>query len=174
MLLFPVPTLHSSWKHARWRLCGSFLSSLTVPSASQRLVWAREPFAGFLWPLSLPSASEGLCALVPAPCPPLPPRLRRHRTCGHLLSSPTYPLGCRACVSFFRFPSLPSVPHGLYALERFLWHISLGMPGPRSAQQGLCELERCVCLPSLDTLGPLSALWGLCGHLFVSQARHSP
>ena len=143
------------------RLCGSFLSSLTVPSASQRHVWAREPSAGFLWPLSLLSAPEGLCALVPAPWPP---HLHRRRTWVRLLSSPTYPLGCRACVSF-RLPSLPSVPHGLYALERFLCHISLGMPGPPSAQQGLCELGRCVCLPSLGTLGPLSALWAFCGHL---------
>ena len=64
---FPFPPCTAAGSMLGRRLCGSFLSSLTVPSASQRLVWAREPFAGFLWPLSLPSASEGLCALVPAP-----------------------------------------------------------------------------------------------------------
>jgi len=87
-------------------------------------------------------------------------------------SSPTYPLCCRACVFFFRLPSPPSVPHVLYALERFVCHISLSMPGPPSAQ-GLCELERFVYLPSLGTLGLPSDLWGFCGLLLVSQAHHS-
>ena len=88
-------------------------------------------------------------------------------------SSPTYPLCCRACVFFFRLPSPPSMPHSLYALERFVCHISLSMPGLPSAQQGLCELERFVYQPSLGTLGLPSVLWGFCGLLLVSQAHHS-
>ena len=56
-------------------LCGSFLDISTFPSASWRLVWA------FLSPLSSPSASQGLCALVLAHWaqPPL-----YHGSCIHL------------------------------------------------------------------------------------------
>jgi len=60
----PVLPCGAGWSLLGRCLCGCFL----VPSTSRWLVWAS------LWPLSLPSVSRGLCALVLAPqaCPLLP------------------------------------------------------------------------------------------------------
>ena len=41
-------------------LCGSFLSSMIVPSASKRLVWTRDTFMGFLWSPELALCIRGL------------------------------------------------------------------------------------------------------------------
>ena len=71
---FAVPPCTADWSWLGRGLCGSFL----VPSASRRLVWAS------LSPLSSPSTSRGLCALVLAPraC------LLQHGACVHLSQFP--------------------------------------------------------------------------------------
>ena len=74
-------------------MCGSLLSSLTLASATWRLVWAS------LNPLSSPSVLWGLCALV-SPHPGLP---------------------SVTGLVFFQFMGLPSVLHGLCALQGFMY-----------------------------------------------------
>ena len=120
-----VPPCIEGWTLLIRSLCGSFLGSLTLLSALQRLVWAS------LSLLISPSASWGLGTLVSARWPDL------------------YVTG--TVCSYFSAPSPPSVPRGVCGLASFACHASLGPPGLPSMPWGLCAMERFVCCTSLST-----------------------
>ena len=108
-------------------LCGSFLVSQTMPSASWRLVWAS------LSPLSSPSVSW---SFVHLPRPPEPSLCVVRLMC--------------TCLGL---TGLPSAPHNLCALQSVCmpplsWHA--GLP---SVLRGLRVLEKFICLPTLGTTG---------------------
>ena len=108
-------------------LCGSFLVSQTMPSASWRLVWAS------LSPLSSPSVSW---SSVHLPRPPEPSLCVVRLMC--------------TCLGL---TGLPSAPHNLCALQSVCmpplsWHA--GLP---SVLRGLRVLEKFICLPTLGTTG---------------------
>ena len=168
---FLVPPCTAGGSMIQRGLCGSFLSSLIVSSASKRIVWTKETFMGFLWPPELalcirglvctclssldpPSAlSQGLCVLVSAHQPTLYVAGLVHSSLG--------------------FPSSLCVPRFICTREVCMSLLSQHAR-PALCTTRVCELERFVCLPSIGTLGPPSALWGFCGLLLVSQAHHSP
>ena len=125
-------------------LCGSFLSSLIVSSASKRIVWTKETFMGFLWPPELalcirglvctclssldpPSAlSQGLCVLVSAHQPTLYVAGLVHSSLG--------------------FPSSLCVPRFICTREVCMSLLSQHAR-PALCTTRVCELERFVCLP---------------------------
>ena len=121
----------ASWRLPGRGLCGSFLSSLALPSASWRPVWAS------LSPLSLPSVSQGMCALASAhwACP-----LYRG-TCCTCFGSPGQPLCHGACVHMFLF-SGPALCTASFVCSEFhvwipqvSWH-----PGLALCTWGFCGL----------------------------------
>ena len=94
---------------------------------------------------SLPSLLRDLCVPLSGPlaCPLC------HEGCVHCPSS-------YASLSLSLHPGLPFALRGLFALQGFVWHATLG---PLSVPEGLYVLERLICLPTLSSLSPPSS-WG--------------
>ena len=122
-----VPPCIEGWTLLIRSLCGSFLGSLTLLSALQRLVWAS------LSLLISPSASWGLGTLVSARWPDL---YVTGTVCSYFSASspPSVSRGVclwagKFCMSWLsRPPGLPSMPWGVCALERFVCCTSLSTP----------------------------------------------
>ena len=141
----PVLPCIARWILLGMGLCGSILSSLTLASATWRLVWAS------LNALSSPSVSWSLFALVS-------PR----QAC---------PLSRRVCV-FFQFPGPALCAAWLVYTAGVYVCLFLGPTGLLSALWGSPGLQWFVHWASLGTPGPPSMPWGFCGLLSVPWACH--